>query len=390
MLYIMKRTAAVLLSAAIALTASACSLFSPDQNDPQATSAKETAAASQTEPESGDPQELLKKTVKQKDFSGVVYITKGGEKLCESVTGFADSDSGRLINIETQFCIASVSKQFTAACIMLLQEQGLLSVYDTLDGYFPEYNEGADITIQSLLTMTSGIPDHTSSADNPGRAAESPDELGYSLSPDASPGENRAAALDWIFSEPLMFEPGSQYNYCNTNYLLLAQIVEQVSGESYEDFVTENIFDPLGMVHTGFAESIDDFQNLALTPAQNDREQFYGIVKSGIARGAGDIVSTARDLDLWLTSLREYTVLSPESVEEMTKDYSPGDNSYGYGLVVNLFGGFGHSGQIGSYASFAYTNPDAEYNFFAVTNDSGSMFGEISELAAKIIEDTMT
>lgn len=387
----MKKIITVLLASVLALSAAACSSTQEEKTEnAEITSAETTAAPTEETSETSEAQKIVDKVVKQNDFSGVVYITKNGQVLCQSATGLANKETGKKITIDSLFCIGSVSKQFASSSIMLLKEQGKLSVDDTLDKYFPDYEPGKEITIKNLLTMRSGIPDHTAMEQGGTRTLISKNELGYEISSDKTTEENRDAVLEWVFCQPLNFTPDTQFEYCNTNYFLLAQIVEDVSGQPYEDFVRENIFTPLGMSHTGFIADLADSPDLAEENlSDEDSEPYMEALKCDIARGAGDIISNAQDIDLWLTALRENKIVSPESFEEMTEDYSPGTSGYGYGLMVNLNGGVGHSGLVASYSSFAYINLSQNYNLFAVTNDCESMFGETSSLAFRIIEETI-
>ena len=387
----MKRFFTMLLASVLALSAAACSAEQDKKTEKTESVVVETTSAPAEKPteKSAEAQALVDKVVQQNDFSGVVYITKNGQVLCQSATGLANKESGKEITIDSLFCIGSVSKQFASSSIMLLKEQGKLSVDDTLDKYFPAYEIGKEITVKNLLTMRSGIPDHTTAEQDGARTLKSLSDLEYAISSDKTTEENRGAILEWMYRQPLNFTPDTQFEYCNTNYFLLAQIVEDVSGQTYEDFVRENIFTPLGMSHTGFIADLADSPDLAEENlSEEDSEPYLEALKCDIARGAGDIISNAKDMDLWLTALRENKIVSPESFEEMTEDYSP-EAGYGYGLMLNFNGGVGHSGMVASYSSFAYINLSQNYNFFAVTNDYESMFGETSSLAFRIIEETV-
>lgn len=375
----MKRILTGILAAAMLLTCAACGSRPSHQEE---TTAAPTEATAQAAP-NALIQALLDKAVRQTEFGGVVYITQNGQVLAQSATGTADMETGKAITPDTQFCIASVSKQFTAAAVLLLQEQGKLHTTDTLGAYFDNAAYGDTLTIRHLLTMRSGVPDHLAADTENGRVAYTPDEWGFTVDQDKSMAENRAAVRDWILAQPLHFEPGTQYEYSNANYFLLAQIVEQTAGMPYEDFVRQQIFEPLGMTHTGFVHELWDSPDAAKPNPPEDPLYTLGMA-GGITQGAGDMVSTAADIDRWLTSLREETLLSKASYAEMKQDYSPG-NGYGYGLMVNFSGGVGHTGMIASYTSFAYTNAEKGYNLFAVTNDCHAVMGDISDIADRVI-----
>ena len=347
----MKKILSLLLAAAMTCCLTACGGASQEEQPT-------TEATTQAATEAGALQKIADAVIRQSGFEGVVLIT------------------------DTRFCVASVSKQFAATAIMLLQEQGLLQTSDTIDAYFPDFVYGSSITIQNLLSMRSGlftgdgiVPD---SGEEPSPV---PEEYGFSY--DNTMEENRQAALAWLFEQPLNFEPGTQYQYSNSNYFLLAQIVEQAAGMPYEDFVRQRIFEPLGMSRSGFIHELWDADDVALPPAA-DAANFEAPIASGVLQGAADLVTTAGDMDKWLTALRQKTLLSEGSYAEMTQDYSPDGGSYGYGLMLHMPNGVGHTGMLSAYTSLAYTRPDKGYNFFAVSNNKASVTEELTQLATML------
>ena len=322
---------------------------------------------------SKDRQAILDKLISETGFKGVVYVSRNGEKLCSSETGIFYNEIGEETPIteNTLFCIGSVSKQFTAAAVMLLCEQGRLSVDDTLDKYYPEYIIGKDISIKNLLTMRSGIPDYSAIQDENTVYDEYGEDTGEVSAPfeiyaEASTDVNIEAIEGWIFNQPLNFEPDTAYEYSNSNYLLLGDIVTLVSNVQFEDFVRDNIFEPLGMESTGYIEDLALSPELAPSAISLEREAY-----PGAASGAGGIVSNAKDMDKWLTALSENKLLSSVTFKEMSANYSEGeDEGYGYGLIPKDDGGVYHTGAIGTYASAAYTNPKTGISLFAVTNSA--------------------
>lgn len=314
--------------------------------------------------------------VEQEEYSCVVYVTRNGRVLCQTAYGKADSAQNTDIDLDTLFAVGSVSKQFCAACVMQLCEQNKLSVNDTIDKFFPEYSHGSEITVKNLLTMRSGIKDYISlvKIDISDGTEGSADDL--ILRKTALQEENIAVMKETLFDEALAFSPDTKYQYSNSNYFLLALIVELVSGEKYEDYLRAHIFAPLHMNSTGFYDDLFGTNRMAehhVTkgyPAQGDYK--------GFAFGCGDIVTNVYDMDKWLTSLREYTVLSEKSVREMSNVYSA-QPSYGYGLVIGDDGSLSHDGAIDTYFSYAYTDPAYNYNFFSVRNDAGHTPADINE-----------
>lgn len=354
----MKKLFAIILSLILALSAAACSSDNLDSSDP----VKAAAAAT------GDElKENMDSELKKNNFEGIVYLTQNGSVVYQSASGTDENDSG--LTVDTTMYIGSVSKQFCAAAILLLRDRGELSVDNTLDVYFPEYSNGKDITLKNLLSMRSGIPEMLGSVDN--------------ISNDKTEEENTALIKEWIFSQPLAFEPDSSYAYSNSNYFLLGNIVEQVSGQTYNDFIRTNIFEPLGMTHSGFVNEVKDAPAWASGLTYDTFTMGESV--QGLTKGAGDIATNAPDMDAWMTGLRSGKIISHDSYQEMITDYSPDfAMQYGYGLKGELKGGVGHSGRIGAYTALDYINEEYGYNLFIVSNTA---YTQIDNLSSALLGD---
>ncbi len=321
-------------------------------------------------------QSYLDEQMEKNDINGVVYVTKNGGAVCQSARGMANTSEAKELAIDTLFPIGSNSKQFCAAAVLMLQEQGRLNVDDPVTKYFPEYTTASDVTVKDLLTMRSGIRNHLE-----GLFAE------YTLTEDATSEENKQTILEWLYAQKLEFKPNTGFSYSNSNYLLLSIIVEKVSGQSYAEFIKENIFAPLGMADSGFYEELTDHPDLAEHTGGSD--MFIDPEFKGLIQGSGDLVSNAKDMDKWMTSLRECRILSEKSIAEMTKNYSQ-RNGYGYGIRVQEDGGLCHDGAIVTYLSFVLTYPEDGFNIFAVTNDienKGNMLVNLVFEAAEKYKD---
>lgn len=368
-----KRIVSLFLIALIAVLSAACG-----KSDDKTNSADISTAESTSQTQGDDElQEKLEKKMKEYGFSGVFRVSKNGKVICEGANGSFHFDSGDPITLDNLFPIASVSKQFCAACILLLREEGKLDLSDTLDKYYPEYARAKDITLSQMLSMRSGITDYVSNG------AQFDSYIQYDFSENATEKGNHQAVRDWIFAQPLLFEPGESFSYSDSNYFLLAEIVERLSGKSYGEVLRERIFRPLGMNDTGVAEEFARSERMV--PPVDDGTSHKEIYTIGATFGNGGIITTAADMDKWLTSLREYTILSEDCIREMTTDYSP-EAHYGYGICVNTDGSLSHEGGADSYASFAYTIPEKGYNLFIVTNYADSAF---SEMVHEIMNDTL-
>ena len=316
---------------------------------------------------------MIKEKMESLNFCGVVRVTKNDKLLCEVANGTISDDSDALITVDNQFAIGSVSKQFTAAAVMLLKEDGKLSVDDKIDKWFPDYKYAGTITVKNLLTMRSGIPDYANEYVSLNEYYSR-----YNYSESATEEENRKATRDWIFSRNLTFEPDTKTRYSNSNYFLLAEIVEKTSGISFTRFVKEKIFAPLKMKDTDTGSELVDRSRLVTPITGKYPAEIY---TKGVAFGDGGIVSTAADMDKWMTSLRRHTLLSEKSINEMTTDYSQGSGiSYGYGFMFDSKDMWTHEGSIDSYLTYELIAPKKGYNVFISTNrDDYNKLKQLSE-----------
>ena len=273
----------------------------------------------------------IKKQLADVEFDGIIYVTHNGKVVFQRATG--KDENGEPLKIDTSMYIGSLSKQFCAAAVMILRDQGKLSVRDTV-------GEGFAGTLPEKNTEK----------------------------------QNTALIKKWIFGQSLWFEPGTSYIYSNSNYILLADIVEQVSGQYYNDFLREHIFEPLEMKHTGMITEVSDSPAWAENLIRDSEVEEVKI--KGVSKGAGDIVSNAPDMVRWMEGLSDGKIVSPDTLKEMTKDYSPDfGEKYGYGLKPMFAGCIGHEGAISDYSSMDYFNPKSGYCFFCDSNgkDPGNL-----------------
>jgi len=251
-------------------------------------------------------------------FSGSILIAQKGEIILNKSYGMANYEHSILNTPHTKFRLGSLSKQFTALAIMQLQEKGLLNVKDFISRYFPDYPEAAKmITVHHLLTHTSGIPNFTQFSDY---------QKTWMIS--SSPEETIARFKD----KPLESTPGEKYNYSNSGYILLGAIIEKVSGQSYEMYLRENIFQPLKMMNTGY-----DHNSTIL----KDRAAGYILSDEGLANadyidmsipyGAGALYATVEDLYLWDRALYTEKLVKKSSLDKI---FTPFKGNYGYGWRI--------------------------------------------------------
>jgi CubicO group peptidase (beta-lactamase class C family) len=311
--------------------------------------------------------ELLKQYTKQSSFNGVVLVAQKGEILLEQGYGYKNATTKLLNDSNTVFQIGSITKQFTSAIILQLQEQHKLSVQDKLSKYISDYPNGDSITIENLLTHTSGIYNYTN-------------DDAYMQNNSADP--IKLSDLISLFKNKLLdFSPGSKYSYSNSGYILLGYIIEKITGKPYFTIVKENIFAPLGMTHTGF-----DFKNLKspnkatgylkLT-AKNIKPSL--VVDSSVSYSAGSIYTTVGDLYKWDRALYTNKIIHDPSLE---KAFTPFKNNYGYGWVIDSSYGkkvVMHEGGIFGFVSFIARIPADETCIILLENEQSSGLPKIAE-----------
>ncbi len=297
------------------------------------------------------------------DFNGVAYAVYGDEVIL---------NYGREYDSKTVYRIASVSKQFTAASILMLCEQGRLSTSDTLDKFFPDYGGADKVQIHHLLAMRSGIGDYVT-------AYKDSDNIPDGLSAGNTAEQNRRVIEKWIF-ENTVPAPDITYDYSNSNFFLLAEIIEQVSGMPYEDFITKNILEPLKMSSTGFQDTWTK-TDLPLADGYGDGE--YGFYEyKGIRYGCGDMMSDAEDLVIWAREFikGENRLLSGNTVSQMTTNYE--NAGYGYGLMLDEnYKVVYHSGSLPPYHSMLAVFPGESVIIVGLDNrEPSELYGVYEKL----------
>lgn len=326
-------------------------------------------------------EELLNETksdIVATQFRGAVCATLDGAEILSAAEGKANKDEDIDNAADIAYRYASITKQFTAAAIMKLYEQDKLDLHDTIDKYFPDYEHGKEITIHELLCMRSGLVDYINDYDNIDSNGDpqgrKDDDIEFEVSPDKSSEENRAAIEEWIFSQPLRFEPDSDFEYCSSGYMLLGEIVEQASGESFSDFAQENFFNPLKMTTAGFLGSYDK-DDVIVAKAYHRSGDMEWTEYPGAWFAAGDLICSPRDMTKWADALMNGKAVSDDSWKLMTTVYSDEapDMPYGYGLIINKESGkrfIWHTGHFPSYCSVILMVPEEGYTCTTVSNHS--------------------
>jgi CubicO group peptidase (beta-lactamase class C family) len=324
----------------------------------------------------------MRAQVEVNHFNGNVLVAKSGNVIYQKAFGYSNYNTETLLDNNSVFELASVSKQFTAMGILMLIEKGKLSFTDTLRKFFPELPY-SNVTIQNLLTHTSGLPDYIDAMDNKW------DHKNIAFNNDM---------IQFLAKEkvPENFEPGAKWEYSNTAYAFLASIIEKVSGLSYTEYMYKNIFKPLEMSHSrvyntrrskkdtvadyafGFVYS-DTLKRYIIPDSLLSYE--YVIYLDGI-KGDGGINSTTGDLLKWDRALKNHRLLSETAQNKMFSPQSLMDTinniSYGYGVAVgrNQFGDFiTHTGQWAGYHTIITRNLSNDATIIILSNNESNSDG---------------
>jgi CubicO group peptidase (beta-lactamase class C family) len=292
-----------------------------------------------------------------------VLVTQNGKVLLRKGYGMANLEHGVPITPETVFEVGSVTKQFTAAAILMLQERGKLSVQDDLTKYLPDFpTQGKKVTLEDLLHHTSGIPSYTG-------MAEWIPKMREDLSVDQLIG---------IFQgKPFEFDPGTKWAYDNSGYVLLGAVIEKVAGKSYERFIEDEIFQPLGMTHSYYGSWTDVIPHRA---AGYDKENDHFINTPYLSMtqpyAAGSLMSTVDDLALWDRALTSGTLLKKESLDRAftSGQLTSGQlTRYGYGWTLHDLAGkrvIEHGGDINGFSCDVLRIPEAGILVVVLTNNT--------------------
>lgn len=249
-------------------------------------------------------------------FRGTILVAREGRVLTSSSYGLANLEDEIQNARQTKFHLASITKTFTAMAIMILHERGRLNVQDPICKYLTDCPAAwQPVTIHHLLTMSSGIPNFT----------DFPDWLQTRAQP-----SNYASTIARFKDKPLDFQPGEKYNYSNSGYVLLAQIVERISGRTYEGFLRENIFSSLRMINTGYDDNKVVLKHRAIGYAREGLRLVRApYLNLSVVKGAGGLYSTVDDLFLWDQALYTQKLVSRKSLETIFTIHK-GDFGYGW------------------------------------------------------------
>ena len=311
-------------------------------------------------------------------FNGTVLVAKDGKVLFAKGYGLANAEHEVPNTLETKFRLGSITKQFTATAVLILQDQGKLKVQDPIGKYLSESPKAWEkVTIHHLLTHTSGIPSYT-------------DDPSYEKS--MTQPETVSSMIARFKDKTLEFEPGSKFHYDNSGYFLLGAIVEKVSGKSYETFLKEAIFEPIGMTNTGY----DQHATVLVRRASGYERKGDELVNAPYLDmsqpyAAGSLYSTVGDLLKWDRALKAG---KPASKQAMAAMFTPFKDNYAYGWSIGDRKGhkqIGHGGGINGFATDFQRYPDEDVCVAVLCNVIPANPGKVSrDLAGIVFGETVT
>jgi len=322
---------------------------------------------------------MLSEQFKADEPGSSVLIARNGKIIYKKAFGMADLELNVPMRTDNVFRIGSITKQFTAVAVLQLMEQGKLDLQDDITKYIPGYSsQGYKITIENLLTHTSGIRSYSDMKDSTQRGKL-----------DFTPGE----MIDYFKNEPIRFAPGTKWEYSNSNYFLLGYIIETISGSTYGEYLQENIFKPLGMNNSRYADDKQIVTNRTngYTAGNNGFENApYLSMTQPYA--AGSILSTVEDLLKWNQAVQSFQLIKKETLQKALSRYKLKDGketNYGYGWRMGYVydsPSLWHGGLINGFITVAMYLPEEDVFVAVFSNcDCNSPQDITSRLAALAI-----
>lgn len=320
---------------------------------------------------------LLAPQFKAKGPGATIIATKDGKTVFRKAYGMADVAAKQPLTPDALLRIGSITKQFTAIGILMLADEGKLALSDDITRFLPTYPTGGQkITIEHLLTHTSGIVSYTSKS-----------EFGALSGKDASVEQG----IDFFKNDPLEFAPGSQFKYNNSGYFVLGAIIEKASGQSYASFVEQRIAKPLGMTGTGYEGATDQLKPVLGHSHRNGQAQPSDALSMSWPYSAGALVSTIDDLARWHHGLASGKLVSPKTLKRAFAKYQLSDGKpgpYGYGWFIGeLYGSpmIFHNGDINGFAADAVWLPNERIYVAVLSNaDADGTLPNVGRLSRHI------
>ncbi len=308
-----------------------------------------------------------------------VAVVKDGQTVYSKAFGESDIAAHKAAAPETRYAVGSISKQFTAAALLLEQEQGKLSLDDKVGKYLPDLTRANEVTIRELLSHTSGYEDYA------------PQDY---LIPSWIKPTKPQAILDGWAKKPLNFDPGTKWQYSNTNYVIAGEILEKTSGEELLPYLREHFFGPLGMSSAGDCAVKNPEDAAAYTRYALGPPRPVGREGAGWYFAAGELCMTASDLAKWDQSFLARKILSAKSYDEFTREVklkSGKGTNYALGLQVGeIYGArrISHSGEVSGFLAANTLFPEKGVATVVLTNEDGvNLIGPLTQELGSLLVD---
>ncbi|MDQ8140469.1 serine hydrolase domain-containing protein [Chryseobacterium sp. CFS15] len=313
---------------------------------------------------------------------GIFMVAQKGKPVYQKAFGMANLELDAKLNTNSVFQIGSMTKQFTAIAVLMLEEQGKLKVSDPISKYIPSYPNGNNITIHNLLTHTSGIRDFT-------KMKTLQDIAQKEMTPEQM--------VNFFKNEPVDLAPGEKFEYNNSGYVILGYIIEIVSGETYEDFIKKNIFDKVEMINSYYATDRKIIKNRAYGYHKKD----YGYVNKTVINfsvpfASGSLMSTLDDMLKWQNALNQNLLLTSKEETKAFSKYTLNDGKeieYGYGWHLKNINGIAtreHGGSIFGFKSMAVYIPSEDIYVLGFSNCDCNSPTQLVKDIAKLSLENMT
>jgi len=325
---------------------------------------------------------LLSALFTDKDGPGGAFlIAKAGKPIYQKAFGKANIELGTDMNTENIFQLGSITKQFTAIAILMLEEQQLLSTRDPISKYIPDYPNGDKITIHQLLTHTSGIKDFTKMK-----------SISQIAQKDLSPKE----LVDFFKNEPVDFPPGEKFEYNNSGYAVLGYIIELVAKDTYENFIRKNIFAKAGMANSRYANDIAIIKKRAYGYQKKNNQYVNKTrISFNIPYASGSLMSTLGDMLKWQNVLNQNILLKASSSQKAFTAYQLNNGTsinYGYGWhisKINSSPSREHGGSVFGFKTMGVYLPKQDIYVIGLSNCDCNSPTQVTRDIAKFLIETL-
>ncbi|NSL88283.1 beta-lactamase family protein [Chitinophaga sp. Mgbs1] len=322
---------------------------------------------------------LILTTFKDKNGPGGVFmVAQKGRVIYHNAFGKANLELDVNMTSDNVFQIGSMTKQFTAVAILMLEQQGKLNVQDPVSRFIPDYPGGDKITLHHLLTHTSGIKDFTAMK---------------TLADIAQKEMTPEMMVNFFKNEPVDFVPGEKFAYNNSGYLLLGYIIELVSGQTYRDFIQQHIFDKAGMQHSRYASDREVIRKRA--GGYHLKSSGYvnkTLISFSVPFASGALMSTTEDMLKWQQALNQHLLLNPEETAKAFRTYQLNNGetfTYGYGWHIKTLNGTPdreHGGSVFGFKSMGIYIPSEDIYVVGFSNcDCNSPTKVTTDIAALVL-----